>query len=821
MKTYIVTVIAVALFALNVSAQSFKTTEKLYFIQNKGQLRNPDGKPRNDIQYYLQTPEISVFIGDGAIHYQFFKRTPCPAAKVASSLKKPNSTCSAKADLKVPALQFQTEICRTDLSLIGANTTSVPIAAGPNGYHETYYTNATDGKTVASCQKIVYPNIYAGINWVLRIADNKFVQEFEIAADADARQIKMKVNGANAPQLNPDGSFTVSSRLGTVTESAPSCIMPNKNCIAIPFALSGNILSYNVSHLSEPFVIDPVVEWATYYGPDSSATNFFNITADTEGHIYGVGLTWADHDIVTSGAYDTVFTTVANSEAYLAKFDSLGHRLWATYFADSGWGSAIARDIWGNIYIAGSCSGLAGVATPGCAQPFFGGGLWGGFLAKFDTAGHRIWGTYVGGSIGYDFDLEIASVFCDNFGSVYVSGATDDTSNVGTPGTLKPFKLEGMDTTIDAFLIRYDTAGVKQWGTYYGGPGRNQTLIGAGCSDGDYAYLAGWTNDTNNSVSYSISTPLCYQRSNHGSYNGFLAKFDRMGNRLWGTYFGGEAQESVSGIAADKHGNLYMLGATSSDTGIATSGCFQPTRAGSTDAFLVQFITESGYPNWATYYGGPGTENTDYAQIIADDSSNVYITGSTNSDTGIAFGPAWQAVLGGGKDAFLAKYNSAGVLQYGTYYGGSGNDMGFATGWDGKNAYLCGRTNSTDSIATPGSFLSAGGGVPGSFQGFLAKFAPYLYPVSGLQHSEKITGGVFPSPNKGRFTIRIDLPDYEGSASVSVLNTAGKTVFESAYPVHLGRLQQDITLQDKLPNGTYFVKISAAGAISSFIFVKE
>ena len=53
---------------------------------------------------------------------------------------------------------------------------------------------------------------------------------------------------------------------------------------------------------------------------------------------------------------------------------------------------------------------------------------------------------------------------------------------------------------------------------------------------------------------------------------------------------------------------------------------------------------------------------------------NVCITGTTNSTSNIATTGAYQTSLGGSHDAFVAKFNSAGVMQWATYYGGTGND---------------------------------------------------------------------------------------------------------------------------------------------------
>ncbi len=49
-----------------------------------------------------------------------------------------------------------------------------------------------------------------------------------------------------------------------------------------------------------------------------------------------------------------------------------------------------------------------------------------------------------------------------------------------------------------------------------------------------------------------------------------------------------------------------------------------------------------------------------------DASGNVYLAGYTNSTTGIATTGAHQTTIGGSDDAFLVKFNSSGVRQWGT-----------------------------------------------------------------------------------------------------------------------------------------------------------
>ena len=126
---------------------------------------------------------------------------------------------------------------------------------------------------------------------------------------------------------------------------------------------------------------------------------------------------------------------------------------------------------------------------------------------------------------------------------------------------------------------------------------------------------------------------------------------------------------------------------------------------------------------WGSYFGGIGE---DYGQSITCDSLGyMYVAGFTNSNSRIATPGAYQSTFGGGAgsggDAVLSKFTSSGTIQWSTYYGGSGNDGGWAIALDDSgNVYMSGYTSSLDSIATVGSHQSTLGG---NSDVFLAKFS--------------------------------------------------------------------------------------------------
>lgn len=180
-----------------------------------------------------------------------------------------------------------------------------------------------------------------------------------------------------------------------------------------------------------------------------------------------------------------------------------------------------------------------------------------------------------------------------------------------------------------------------------------------------------------------ITTAGSHQQAYGGGYeDAFLVKFDSVGVRQWGTYYGGNDDESGTSCATDASGNVYLTGAAYNISGtvIATAGSHQQYFAGgSLDAYLVKF-NSAGVRQWGTYYGG---NLYDYGYSCATDAvGNVFVSGNSNSfapSTAIATPGSHQASANGGSiDAFLVKFNSGGIRQWGTFYGSFGSDDGFS-----------------------------------------------------------------------------------------------------------------------------------------------
>ena len=285
------------------------------------------------------------------------------------------------------------------------------------------------------------------------------------------------------------------------------------------------------------------------------------------------------------------------------------------------------------------------------------------------------------------------------------------------------------DNVVSFKIAKYDNSlpmlidpGVRAWGTYYGGIGSGEIGAASANDATGNVYLVGYT-DSNNGT--SIATVGSHQSIYSGGINdAYVAKFDSLGVRQWGTYYGGGAREAASCCATDAFGNIYMGGFSlgSAPNVIATITGHQNTNGGGWDGFLVKF-NSAGVRQWGTFYGGTGPE---FAQSCATDpSGNVYLAGKTDSNFGtvIATSAAHQSVFGGTTDAFLAKFNSAGIRQWSTYYGGAGVDNAFGCCTDANNnVYLTGSTdcNIINVISTAGCHQVIHGGF--AEDAFLVKF---------------------------------------------------------------------------------------------------
>ena len=259
---------------------------------------------------------------------------------------------------------------------------------------------------------------------------------------------------------------------------------------------------------------------------------------------------------------------------------------------------------------------------------------------------------------------------------------------------------------------------------------------------------------------------------------------------IFSTYLGGSGFDAINAATVDSAGSLYVAGETSSGS---LRNPAIPAR--SMDAFVAKLNSTATQVLYLIYLGG---SNTDSANGVAvDPAGNAYVTGVTSSTDFPVTTGALARTAPGIQDAFVAKLNSIGQLQYSTYLGGSNSDSAFAIAVDATGAaYIAGQTTSTNFPITNGALETTyQGGLSDCFVSKLnAAGSSLVYSTllggsalelcSGIavdaSGNAYVTGTTYSANFPLQAAIETSLPG-TGSAFAAKINAAGTGLVYSTY----------------------------------------
>jgi len=338
------------------------------------------------------------------------------------------------------------------------------------------------------------------------------------------------------------------------------------------------------------------------------------------------------------------------------------------------------------------------------------------YLVKYSSSGIKLWTKQMGSSLLLCVGFAVTTDDSDN---IYVTGVSSGSFDGNT-------SFGGFD----AFLVKYDAAGVKQWSTQFGSTsddvakgvatdssgnvyvtGGTEGSLGGNTSVGGYdmflvkynsAGVNQWTRqlgtaseDGGQGITIDSSGNIYVTGETDGSLDGnissggtdmFLSKYDSSGIKLWTKQLGTGTTDSGSGVATDISGDIYVAGYTS-------GGLDGNISYGNRDTFLVKY-NDTGSKQW-TKQLGTNSNDAFYSMVTADGQGHVYVAGHTS----IGFDGKANA---GWYDIFLVEYNSSGSKQWGLQFGTSTGDAGTGVATDILgNIYVTGNTTGSIDGNTP------------------------------------------------------------------------------------------------------------------------
>ncbi|KAF0175877.1 MAG: peptidase domain protein [Limisphaerales bacterium] len=307
------------------------------------------------------------------------------------------------------------------------------------------------------------------------------------------------------------------------------------------------------------------------------------------------------------------------------------------------------------------------------------------------------WGAVAGGA-GSDGANAVA---VDTNGNAFVAGHFTGTALFGTNQLVSAGVRDG-------FLAKYSAAGQLLWVRGFGGPGFDVVNAVAVDTNGN-AYVVGNFEGT-----ASFGSAVLNNTSASSFSDVFIAKFDAGGTNVWARGLGIAASSDLgNAVALDGAGNVLVAGQS-------TFPSFSGVALTNHGRIFVAKYDNAGNPLWARKAGGGSAGQFDSATAVAADAAgNVYLAGvfataTANFDGGLALGNE------GGFDAFLARFDSTGGLQWVRQLGGAQDARANGVAVDAAgNAYVAGEF--TGALQLPGTNLST---TVSDQNLFVARFSP-------------------------------------------------------------------------------------------------
>ncbi|MCC7011073.1 MAG: putative metal-binding motif-containing protein [Planctomycetes bacterium] len=344
-----------------------------------------------------------------------------------------------------------------------------------------------------------------------------------------------------------------------------------------------------------------------------------------------------------------------HSDAWLARYDSAGSQAWVRQLGTSGidFIYAAASDGLGGVFVGGETAGSlaaqnaggkdawfahydhdgdqtwirqlgataddavhamaldgAGGVFVGGAGPGLAGPIWGGWVARFDSAGNQSWMRQIAAS-------EIPSASSDGSGGVFVGG------RVGSQGV----------------LARFDVAGNQLWTRSF------PATLYAVAADGIGGVIAG------GSTTGSVAGP------NAGLDDTLLARYDSVGGQTWIRQSGSALHDFLYTATADGSGGVFAAGRTYGNLGGVNVGQYDAwfSRTGYFERYLD--ADSDGFGSGPAFYHlVPSTPGFSPFGADCDDGNAVVYPGAPEICDGLD-----NDCNGVADDSFTSNYCTAGT----------------------------------------------------------------------------------------------------------------------------------------------------------------
>ncbi|MGI4734292.1 MAG: gliding motility-associated C-terminal domain-containing protein [Janthinobacterium lividum] len=692
----------------------------LEFIPNKGQWPSA-------VRYASAVPGGHLYLEAAGLHYVLLQAIGHPHSRAATATKTSSITASKAAASALPSADSLLRGHQLRVRFVGADATTPLVPAEATGEVRNYLHGrdaAQWASAVPSYRQVRYQAAWPGIG--TRFYENGQQQleyDFELAAGANPRLVKLKYEGASRLALGADGQLHVGTSVGELTELAPRAYQTDPatgqhQAVACRYRLQAadSTVTFELGRYDHgrPLVIDPTVIFSTYSGARGSNWGF-TATYDAAGNMYSGGIVLDDGYALpsyptTAGAFQTRFGGIIDIALikYNTSVTGAASRVWATYLGGNAhdFPSSLVVNSQNELVVLGTTASTDYPTTSGAYQRSF----------QRGQAAQPFGSSYGVYNVGAGTDIVVTRLNSTGGGlaaSTYLGGSGNDG------------------------LVAYQPAStVRQLPQNYGDAFRGDILTDA---QGNI-YVASVTSSNNFPVTAGSFGPT----SRGGSCDAVVLKLPpTLTAPTWSGYLGGAGADAAYSLQLDATGNVYVAGGTLSANFPTTAGALAPAAAGSVDGFVARIAADGRSIQRATYLGTSSYDQAFFVQLGAD--GGVYLLGQTLGSWPVSAGVYRNA----GSRQFIQKLSPELDRTLLSTVFGSGRatldivptaflvdqcDRIYACGWGGdvnQNSPFSASNGYTDGMPTTANAVRQTPDNPGAGSDFyLAQFAPGLASLS-------------------------------------------------------------------------------------------
>ncbi len=359
-----------------------------------------------------------------------------------------------------------------------------------------------------------------------------------------------------------------------------------------------------------------------------------NIAIDKLGYIYIVGTFKGEVDF-DPGLSVFKKKAIGNMALFILKLDSDGNFVSVKVINnfDFIWGTSIAIDKKGNIYLAGTFKGNVDF-DPGVNTHYLKSNKntttlfhLNIFVMKLDNMGEFKWAGMIGKENDQDPDIESA-IRIDNSGNVYITGGFSGTKDFDFDSGIHNLTA---GSKMKSFLLKIDPFGKFIWAKRFPD---NSWISSISTDNFNNLYISGGFTQT---VDFDFGSGI-FSLTPKGNQDGYILKLNKNSDFMWAKSYGGNGKDNVSFLTTDYSGNVFCNGYFNDKVDFNPSGDGGKKIAVRNNTLFMMKLDSFSDFSWVISFDDLNYQTIYKFPIVCDYDKSIYLggtfTGTVDFDPG-------------------------------------------------------------------------------------------------------------------------------------------------------------------------------------------